>query len=184
LSLGQSRVYLRKAVPNPIALDDLNRMDATAFTAALAQVFEHAPWVAARAARKRPFASRTALHETMKDIVRSASDSEQMALICGHPELAGKAAVALTKDSASEQRGAGLDRLTRAEFERFHALNTAYRDKFGFPFIMAVKGRTKDEILDGFAARLDSARPAEIATALDQIGRIAGFRLTDLVAER
>ena len=183
MSLGQSRVYLRKAVAL-IALDDLNRMDATAFTAALAQVFEHAPWVAARAARKRPFASRAALHETMKDIVRSASDSEQMALICGHPELAGKAAVALTTDSASEQRGAGLDRLTQDEYERFHALNSAYRDKFGFPFIMAVKGRGKGDILEGFAARLESTRPAEIATALYQIGRIAGCRLADLVTER
>lgn len=166
-----------------IALDDLNRMDTKDFTAALAQVFEHAPWVAARAAAKRPFASRAALHAAMKAVVDQASDAEQMALIRGHPELAGKAAVALTADSAREQHGAGLDRLTPAEYERFHALNAAYREKFGIPFIMAVKGRSKDEILSGFAARLKSTRPAEIATALDQIGHIAGFRLADLVAE-
>jgi 2-oxo-4-hydroxy-4-carboxy-5-ureidoimidazoline decarboxylase len=168
----------------PIALDDLNRMDAKAFIAALAQVFEHAPWVAARAAERRPFASRAALHDAMKEAVRRASDAEQMALIRGHPELAGKAAVALTKDSASEQRGAGLDRLTPGEYERFHALNTVYREKFGFPFIMAVKGRSKDDILQAFAERLEGTRAAEIAIALDQIGRIAGFRLADLVAER
>jgi 2-oxo-4-hydroxy-4-carboxy-5-ureidoimidazoline decarboxylase len=167
----------------PIALDDLNRMDANAFTAALAQVFEHAPWVAARAAAKRPFASRAALHDAMKDAVSEASDAEQMALIRGHPELAGKAAVTLTADSAREQRGAGLDRLTPAEYERFHALNAAYREKFDMPFIMAVKGRSKGEILDAFAARLESTRAAEVATTLDQIGRISGFRLADLVAE-
>jgi 2-oxo-4-hydroxy-4-carboxy-5-ureidoimidazoline decarboxylase len=170
-------------VAAPIKLDELNRMDANAFTAALGQVFEHAPWVAARAAAARPFASRAALHAAMTGAVRTANREEQMALICGHPELAGKARVALTADSAREQQGAGLDRLSQAEFDRFHALNAAYRARFGFPFIMAVKGRGKDEILKGFAARLESTPDIEFATALEQIGRIAGFRLTDLVAE-
>ena len=167
----------------PIKLDELNRMDANAFAAALGQVFEHAPWVAARAAAARPFASRAALHDAMILVVREASRAEQTALICGHPELAGRAAIALTADSAREQHGAGLDRLTPAEYERFHALNAAYRAKYGFPFIMAVKGRSKDEILQGFAMRLESTREAEFAMALDQIGRIAGFRLAELVIE-
>lgn len=167
----------------PIKLDELNRMDANAFTAALGQVFEHAPWVAARAAAARPFASRAALHAAMTSAVRTANREEQMALICGHPELAGKAKVALTADSAREQHGAGLDRLSQAEYDRFHALNIVYRARFGFPFIMAVKGRGKDEILTGFAARLESTPDIEFATALEQIGRIAGFRLADLVAE-
>jgi 2-oxo-4-hydroxy-4-carboxy-5-ureidoimidazoline decarboxylase len=170
-------------VAAPIKLDELNRMDANAFTAALAHVFEHAPWVAARTAAARPFASRAALHDAMVHMVGTASRTEQMDLIRGHPELAGKAAVSLTADSAREQQGAGLDRLSQAEYDRFHALNTAYRAKFGFPFIMAVKGRGKDEILAGFAARLNGTPEAEFATALEQIGRIAGFRLADLVAE-
>jgi 2-oxo-4-hydroxy-4-carboxy-5-ureidoimidazoline decarboxylase len=183
LSASRFGVYLRPAVAVPIKLDELNRMDANAFTAALGQVFEHAPWVAARAAAARPFTGRAALHEAMVRAVQAASHGEQMDLICGHPELAGKAAVALTADSAREQRGAGLDRLTQAEYEQFHALNAAYRAKFGFPFIMAVKGRGKEEILESFASRLRCTREAEFATALEQIGRIAGFRLADLVAE-
>lgn len=183
LSGRHAGVYLRRTVADPIKLDDLNRMDAKAFTTALAQVFEHAPWVAARTAGARPFASRAALRDAMMTVVRDASADEQMALIRGHPELAGKAKVALTADSAREQKGAGLDRLTADEYARFHALNDSYRAKFGFPFIMAVKGRGKDDILAGFAARLDNARDTEIATALEQIGRIAGFRLADLVVE-
>jgi 2-oxo-4-hydroxy-4-carboxy-5-ureidoimidazoline decarboxylase len=176
-------VYLRPAVTAPIKLDELNRMDANAFIAALGQVFEHAPWVAARAAAVRPFASRAALHAAMTGAVSGASRAEQMALVCGHPELAGKAKVALTADSAREQHGAGLDRLSQVEYDRFHALNAAYRAKFNFPFIMAVKGRGKDEILAAFAARLESAPDVEFAMALEQIGRIAGFRLAELVAE-
>jgi 2-oxo-4-hydroxy-4-carboxy-5-ureidoimidazoline decarboxylase len=164
-------------------VETLNRMDAPAFAGALAHVFEHAPWVAERAAGRRPFRDREALHRAMTEVVRAAGQSEQEALICGHPELAGKAAIArdLTPDSSREQSGAGLDRLTRAEYERFHVLNTAYRKKFGFPFIMAVKGRNKDEILAAFGQRLENDRAIEFATALDQIGRIATFRLADLV---
>lgn len=167
----------------PLRLEDLNRMDQQSFAAALGHVHEHAPWVAARVAALRPFASRTDLHAAMRRAVLQASEAEQTALICGHPELAGKAAISreLTADSAREQQGAGLDRLTRAEYERFHVLNAAYRTKFGFPFIMAVRGRGKDEILAAFAARLDNARDVEFRTALEQIGLISGFRLSDLV---
>jgi OHCU decarboxylase len=143
------------------------------------------PWVAARAASRRPFASRAGLQGAMRQVVLEASEAEQMALVCGHPELAGKAAIAreLTVDSTREQQGAGLDRLTRAEYERFHVLNAAYRTKFGFPFIMAVKGLHKDEILSAFAARLENERQVEFRTALEQIGRIAGFRLADAVED-
>jgi OHCU decarboxylase len=169
----------------PLRLEDLNRMDPQAFAAALAHVYEHAPWVAARAASRRLFASRADLHEAMRQVVLEASEAEQTALICGHPELAGKAAIAreLTVDSTREQQGAGLDRLTRAEYERFHVLNAAYRTKFGFPFIMAVRGLHKDEILSAFAARLENERQVEFRTALEQIGRIAGFRLATAVMD-
>ena len=170
-------------MPPKLEIATLNGLDAQAFAGALGHVFEHAPWVAERVAGRRPFADRDALHQAMTDVVRTASAEEQEKLICSHPELAGKAAIArdLTPDSAREQSGAGLDRLTRAEYERFHVLNSAYRRKFGIPFIMAVKGRTKDEILAAFGRRLDNERDAEFATALEQIGRIAAFRLAELV---
>src|SRR5688500_12214150 len=121
----------------------------------------------------------------MRQVVLQASEAERTALIRGHPELAGKAAIAreLTADSTREQQGAGLDRLTRGEYERFHVLNAAYRSRFGFPFIMAVKGLHKDAILDAFAARLENDRDVEFSTALAQIGRIAGFRLADAVTD-
>lgn len=169
----------------PFSIADLNQLDAGAFAVALGHVFEHAPWVAARTASRRPFASRAALQDAMKQVVCRASPAEQTALICGHPELAGRAAIAreLTADSTREQQGAGLDRLTRAEYERFHVLNAAYRAKFGFPFIMAVKSRSKEDILSSFAARLENSRDVEFATALEQIDRIAGFRLADLVKD-
>lgn len=172
-------------MPASLTIADLNALDAGAFAARLAHVFEHAPWVAERAARHRPFASRAALHQAMVAVIGAASAAEQLALLRGHPDLAGKAAIAgdLTPDSRREQQGAGLDRLTRAEYERFHALNRDYQARFGFPFILAVKGKTKDDILAAFAARVGNARDVEFRTALDQVGRIAAFRLADLVEE-
>ena len=160
-------------------------MDPVAFAAALGHVYEHAPWVAVRTAARRPFANRAKLQEAMRQVVLQASEAERMALIRGHPELAGKAAISreLTADSTREQQGAGLDQLTRGEYERFHVLNAAYRSRFGFPFIMAVKGLHKDAILDAFAARLENDPAVEFRTALEQIGRIAGFRIADAVTD-
>jgi OHCU decarboxylase len=169
----------------PLRIQDLNGMDPAAFAAALGHIYEHAPWVAVRTAARRPFATRAGLQDAMRQVVLQASEAEQRALICGHPELAGKAAISreLTAESTREQQGAGLDRLTRAEYERFHVLNAAYRTRFGFPFIMAVKGLHKDEILGAFAARLENERDVEFRTALEQVGRIAGFRLADAVMD-
>jgi 2-oxo-4-hydroxy-4-carboxy-5-ureidoimidazoline decarboxylase len=168
--------------PLPIAtVNDLPEKD---FIAVFGRVFEHAPWVAERVASRRPFADRAAIHRAMADVVESADRARQMALVQGHPELAGKAAIdrSLTAESASEQGGAGLDRLTSAEFERFHGLNAAYRAKFGFPFIVAVRGLDKHAILEAFERRLGSTADAEFAEALRQVARIAEFRLSDLVA--
>src|SRR6185369_16203516 len=158
---------------------DLNAMDEAGFEAKLGHVFEHAPWVAHRVATRRPFADRQSLHAAMVAVIMSASEAEKLALLRGHPELAGKAAIAgdLTDDSKREQSGAGLNQLTPAEYERFHALNDAYKTKFGFPFIVAVKGMNKHNIIAAFAARLDSTREREMNTALEQVGRIGGFRL-------
>lgn len=173
------------AMPSRLTIAELNALDAAAFAARLAHVFEHAPWVAARAAARRPFHGRDDLHRAMREVIAAASEAEQLALLRGHPDLAGKAAIAggLTPDSRREQQGAGLDRLTPAEYERFHALNRAYKERFGFPFILAVKGKSKDDILAAFATRAGHERPAEFREALDQVGRIAAFRLADVVED-
>jgi 2-oxo-4-hydroxy-4-carboxy-5-ureidoimidazoline decarboxylase len=137
-------------------------------------LFEHSPWVEARADARPSSGDR---HADLMAVVRGASPEEQLALIRAHPELAGKAAVALTDASAAEQASAGLDRLTQAEFDRFHALNAAYREKFGFPFIICVRLTDKAGILAAMERRLMNDRVTEIATALDEIGEIVRLRL-------
>ena len=168
-----------------LTIAELNALDAAAFEARLAHVFEHAPWVARHAAGRRPFAGRDGLHRAMVAAIDAASEAEQLALLRGHPDLAGKAVIAgdLTRDSKREQQGSGLDRLTSAEYERFHALNCTYKERFGFPFILAVKGKTKDDILAVFAARAGNERAVEFREALDQVGRIAAFRLADIIQD-
>jgi 2-oxo-4-hydroxy-4-carboxy-5-ureidoimidazoline decarboxylase len=163
----------------------LNAMDPSRFTESIGRVYEHAPWIAERAAGLRPFKNRDALHAAMKKVMRKASADEKLALIRGHPELAGKAAIAgdLTAESMSEQGGAGLDRLTQGQFTAFQAMNGAYLKKYGFPFIVAVKGLNAVSILENFASRFQNDRETEIETALKQIERISGFRLADLVEE-
>jgi 2-oxo-4-hydroxy-4-carboxy-5-ureidoimidazoline decarboxylase len=140
-------------------------------------LFEHSLWVEARADSRPSSGNR---HADLMAVVRDAAAEEQLALIRAHPELAGKAAVALTEASAAEQASAGLDRLTQAEFDRFHALNAAYREKFGFPFIICVRLTDKAGILAAMERRLGNDRDTEIATALEQIGEIVRLRLEDM----
>ena len=168
-----------------ISLDDLNAMEQAAFTDALGGIFEHSPWIAERAWNRRPFSNVDSLLQAMLDAVDDAGEDPQLALIRAHPDLAGKAARAgaLTEHSTREQAGAGLDRLSDQEFDRFHRLNDAYKDRFGFPFIIAVREHTKDSILATFETRLQNDRPAEMQEALRNIGLIATFRLKDVVAE-
>ena len=139
-------------------------------------IFEHSPWVEARADARPSSGDR---HADLMAVMYAATPEEQLALIRAHPELAGKAAVdfSLTKASAAEQAGAGLDRLSRAEFDRFHALNAAYREKFGFPFIICVRLTDKAGILAAMERRLGNDRDAEIAEAIAQIGEIVRLRL-------
>jgi 2-oxo-4-hydroxy-4-carboxy-5-ureidoimidazoline decarboxylase len=146
------------------------------FIARYGALFEHSPWVAARASERLPLPS---LHAGLMRVVMDASPEEQLQLIRAHPELAGKAAVdgALTEASAAEQASAGLDRLTQEEFDRFHRLNTAYRDRFDFPFIICVRLTDKAGVLAAMEQRLDNDRDAEIAEALRQIGEIVRLRL-------
>jgi 2-oxo-4-hydroxy-4-carboxy-5-ureidoimidazoline decarboxylase len=168
-----------------ITLAELNAMPAADFTARLGAIFEHSPWVAERAAARRPFVSVEALHAAMADVVRAASEEERLRLIRAHPELAGKAAVRgeLTDESTREQKGAGLDQCNVEEFERMQDLNRRYNEKFGFPFIIAVKGHDRHSILRAFAARLENAPAVEAAECIEQIIRIGGFRLADAVKE-
>jgi 2-oxo-4-hydroxy-4-carboxy-5-ureidoimidazoline decarboxylase len=164
-------------------LEQLNTMSADAFTAALSGIFEHSPWVAAAAADKRPFASVEALAGTMSDLVEAAGEASQLALINAHPELAGKAAVRgeLTEESTREQSGAGLAQCTQEEFDELQHLNRAYREKFGFPFILAVRGHDRHGIIANFEARVNNSRADELRASLDQIYRIARFRLDELI---
>ena len=168
---------------NPVSLESLNAADRKAFTAAIADVMELAPWVADEAFARRPFTSLAALYQAMTDAVKSAGDDRQKALINGHPDLAGKAAREgkLTADSTAEQAAAGLDRLSEQEFADFHRLNEAYRTKFGMPFVVCVRRHGKASILRQFERRLNNDAAAERNTALTEIFRIAALRLDQRV---
>jgi OHCU decarboxylase len=162
-------------------------MDRDTFVARFGGVFEHSPWIAEAAfdAGLGPDEhSVVGLHRAMCRVFRSAGRERQMAVVLAHPDLAGRLARAggLTADSRNEQRSAGLDGCSDEELARFQELNTAYRERFGFPFIMAVKGRSRDEILGEFERRLRLDPEAELATAVDQIERIARLRLDDLLS--
>ena len=161
------------------SLDHLNALDERGFVTALGDIFEHAPWVAEAAHAKRPFATLAALHEAMTAVVRAAGSDRQLALVKGHPDLAGKAARAgaMTSASTSEQASAGLDQLSEEEFATFLRLNDAYRNRFGMPFIICVRRHTKDSILRQFARRLENDGAVERDAALAEIFRIVALRL-------
>ena len=159
----------------------LNALPQAEFVRRLGGIYEHSPWVAERAFAERPFASIEALHAAMQSAMLAASADEQMALIRAHPELLGRLEAAeLTESSRSEQSAAGLDRCTPDQKARMQVLNREYKEKFGFPFIVAVKGLDWGGIIERMGPRLAQAREAEVATALAEIGRIARFRLEAL----
>jgi len=168
-----------------ISLESLNALPAEEFVAALTGIFEHSPWVAARAAARRPFDSRQQLLDAMRTVVEEASPADQLALIRAHPQLGtrGRNQPALTAASAQEQRGAGLQACTAQDFARLDALNAAYLEKFGMPFILAVRGHDPASIIANFESRLANPPAIEQQAALRQIGLIAGFRLDDAVTE-
>lgn len=168
-----------------LSLADLNALSGPDFVAALAAVFEHSPWVAEAVADRRPFASIDRLHAAMAAAVDAAGPDRRLALLQAHPDLAGRLARAgaLTASSGQEQAGAGLDRLDDAEFEWFDARNRAYRERFGFPFIIAVKAHNKASIKAAFEARLAHDREQEMAAALAEVAAIARFRLAALLPQ-
>jgi 2-oxo-4-hydroxy-4-carboxy-5-ureidoimidazoline decarboxylase len=161
-------------------LADVNALTSEAFVASFGDIAEHSAWVASEAEKARPFSNHAAMVKAFQDAVLQASEEQQTALILAHPDLAGRAARAgeVADESKREQKGAGLDTLTQAEFERFHDLNDRYRARFGFPFIFAVTGANKFQILEAFENRVGGSMEEERLTALAQILRIIRFRLT------
>ncbi len=169
-----------------LTINELNAASLADFVRMLDGIYEHSPWVAEAAWPARPFRSLAGLKRALAAAVREAGRDRQLALICAHPELAGKAMVArtLTAESTGEQGRAGLTDCTPAEFARIQALNADYNARFGFPFILAVRGPrgeglTRSQIIDTFARRLDNHPDFEFAEALRNIHRIAELRLND-----
>ena len=172
----------KAAQQRPAALEwqRLAEADEPAFTAALGAIFEHAPWVARAAWAQRPFDSLAALHAAMLGAVRAAPLAQQIAFLRGHPELAGKEAQAGTMTDHSTHEQAGLDALSRAEVDALRALNTAYAQRHGFPFIVNVLGHSKAQIFDALRERIAHDTPGEIDAALQQIAAITRRRLNAL----
>lgn len=169
---------------NRLSINEVNALSPAEFVRVFGPVFEHSPWVAEAAASKRPLAGIEQLHSTMCEVVRTAPVEKQLSLIQAHPDLVGRAALAgtLTKESTKEQASAGLNNLTPEEVAIFQKQNGAYREKFGFPFIICARLNKKDAIIAGFERRLPNTREQEIKTALEEIFKIADLRLRDLVS--
>lgn len=185
MSQATSSSAAAKPAAPVVTLSQLNALSQAEFTQALGAIFEHSPWIPNRAWAARPFACVGALHAAMVQVLNNASEGEKLGLICAHPELAGKEAKAgtLTSESKSEQRGAGLDQCTAQELETLRSLNMAYREKFGFPFVVAVKGLTRNDILTLIAQRIQNSKEDEFNRCLLEITKIAMFRLQSQVHE-
>lgn len=166
----------------------ISQMEEVDFIALFSSIYEHSTWVAEELWRQKIehpseyFDSIDKIKACMADIVEQSTDEQKLILLRAHPDLAGKAALAgeLTHASTSEQSGAGLDQCSEEELAHFLQLNDAYREKFGFPFIMAVKGATKEQILAGFESRTPNDWQTEFDRAMSEVHKIAGFRLADL----
>ncbi|MDB5654663.1 MAG: 2-oxo-4-hydroxy-4-carboxy-5-ureidoimidazoline decarboxylase [Tardiphaga sp.] len=165
-------------------LADLNACSKADFVAALANVFEYSPWIAEKAADARPFAGITELFVAMREVVEQAAPGQRLALIKAHPDLADKTKRGdmLTAESNAEQNSVGLDTLSEAEYAAFDRVNNAYREKFGFPYIVCVRRHTKDSILRDFARRLPNDPAAEMAASVTEICKIAALRVDLLVS--
>ena len=172
-----------QVVPSRLPLAAVNALSQPEFVGLLGGVYEHSPWMAERCWQRLPVDGIHGLLGVMRTTLAAATQDEQLALIRAHPDLAGRAALCgeLTAESNREQASAGLDQCSAEELARFHALNNAYKAKFGFPFIMAVKGASRIQILRGFERRIHNTPETEFTTALAHINRIASFRILDLI---
>jgi OHCU decarboxylase len=163
-------------------MESIKELDRAAFVDRYGPLFEHSPWVAEEAWKAGPFADSDQVYEALRDAMYAAPRDRQLALVRAHPDLAGKAAIegTLTTSSQSEQASAGLDRLTRDEYDQLTRTNSAYRQRFGFPFVVCVREHTKDSILRVAAERLEHTKDEELRVALEEIAKIARLRMEDL----
>jgi len=161
----------------------VNELDRPAFVERFGPLFEHSPWVAEAAWHDRPFSDREELYEALVAAMHAAPRERKLALIRAHPDLAGKAAIdgTLTDSSKREQASAGLDRLTPDEYEAFTRTNAAYRERFGFPFVVCAREHTKESILRVASERLSNGEDEEIRVALEEIAKIARLRLEEVL---
>ncbi|CAN5581664.1 2-oxo-4-hydroxy-4-carboxy-5-ureidoimidazoline decarboxylase [soil metagenome] len=168
-----------------MSLDRVNSLDHEEFVAKFGSLYEHSPWVAEAASRGRPFDSFAGMRGAFERAVRNAPQEHRIALIKSHPDLAGKAAISgdLTLESTQEQASAGLDRLSAEEYKTFTKLNDAYKEKFDIPMIFAVREHTKESILENAEARLKNSGEEEVERALEEINKIAQYRLREIVVE-
>lgn len=164
-----------------LTMQSVNQMKKVSFVQHFGGVFEHSLWVAEQAARDRPFHSVKSLYEKMASIVQESTASDQLSLLRNHPNLGAK--IKMTDASVKEQTDAGLTSMTKTEFDQFSMLNEAYTEKFAFPFIIAVRSKTKEEIYRQMEMRLQNDRDTEFDTALNEVFKIAYFRITDIVME-
>jgi OHCU decarboxylase len=166
-----------------LTISQLNQLDRAEFVRVIGPVFEHSPWIAETTFAKKPFADLENLHRSLCETVKNSVEEKQLALIRAHPDLVGKIALAgqLTKESTNEQASAGLNKLSPEEIELFQKQNAAYKNKFGFPFVICARLNKKAAILAGFETRLKNSREQEIKTALEEIFKIAELRLRDLI---
>jgi 2-oxo-4-hydroxy-4-carboxy-5-ureidoimidazoline decarboxylase len=163
------------------AMEEVNQMNKEEFVQKVGWVFEHSPWVAAAAWDNMPFESSENLLQAMISVVQNAEESKQLALIRAHPDLGTR--LQMSEVSQKEQAGAGLDKLSKEEFEEFVSLNQSYVNKFNFPFIMAVKGQSKGTILNAMKQRVHNSYEEEYNIALREVYKIASFRLNDIFRE-
>ncbi len=170
-------------MPEKLSVDQVNELDREAFVKRFGALYEHSPWVAERAWKRRPFEGFEALHKAFEDELYAAPRDMWLDIIRAHPDLAGEDALAgkLTEESAREQSSAGLDRLSPKEFEALAKVNREYREKFGIPFVVYVREHTRESILQNAKRRLGNTREQEIQTALGEISKIARYRLQEIV---
>jgi 2-oxo-4-hydroxy-4-carboxy-5-ureidoimidazoline decarboxylase len=162
-----------------LSIESMNQMNRDIFVQMLGWLFEDSPWVASKAWENLPFESREELLQSMINIVGKSEKPRQLALLCAHPDLGTR--LQMSETSQKEQAGVGLDKLTKEELTEFVVLNRNYVERFGFPFIMAVKGQSKETILSEMKKRLGSAYDQEFDTALNEVYKIARFRLDDTI---
>ncbi|MBX7158237.1 MAG: 2-oxo-4-hydroxy-4-carboxy-5-ureidoimidazoline decarboxylase [Verrucomicrobiae bacterium] len=169
-----------------MTLSEINQLSQSEFTKIFGGVFEHSPWIAEEGWKFQPFSSGSELHQKLCKIVTQSSEKKQLALLNAHPDLVGKIALEgkLTQASTQEQTSAGLTQLSTEEIQLFQNNNRAYREKFGFPFIICARLNKKEAILNGFKNRLQNSREQEMKTALEEIYKIAEFRLRDLITDK